>query len=109
MARVLKTWDRHLADPVLPRTLSAALGAAGFDEVRRDAHAFAATTMDPETYGGTMPLLVRQYLEGLADVDQDEATAWLDDLRSLDARGEYSFAVTQFCFTATRSGAQAPD
>jgi arsenite methyltransferase len=102
MARMLAAWDRHLADPVLPRTLGAALHRAGFTDVQRQAHVFDTTAMDPETFGGSLPTIIRRYLSGLADVDQDEATAWLAELRERDAEGEYSFAFTQFGFTATR-------
>jgi hypothetical protein len=70
--------------------------------VQRRAHTFDATAMDPETFGGNLPTMIHGYLNGLADVDQDDAAAWLAELRERDARGEYSFAFTQFCFTATR-------
>ena len=30
------------------------------------------------------------------------AKAWADDQRALDARGEFFFSCTQFCFAATR-------
>ncbi len=102
MRRMVRAWDRHLADPVLPRTLLASLRRAGFTDVRRDAHPFIAETMDPEAFGGYMPALIRRYLGGLEDVDQAEADAWLADLEALDAGGAYSFAVLQFCFSATR-------
>jgi ubiquinone/menaquinone biosynthesis C-methylase UbiE len=102
MARMLAAWDRHLADPVLPRTLASTLRDAGFTDVERAAHVWAPTTMDPETFGGSLPMIVRQYLSGLEDLDQADADAWLAELRELDARGEYSCCVTQFCFTATR-------
>jgi ubiquinone/menaquinone biosynthesis C-methylase UbiE len=102
MRRMVGAWDRHLADPVLPRTLVASLRRAGFTNVRRDAHPFTAETMDPEAFGGYMPALIRQYLGGLGDIDQAEADAWLADLQALDAGGAYSFAVLQFCFTVTR-------
>lgn len=102
MSRMTSTWDRHLTHPTLPRTLAAALRAEGFVDVQREGHVFASTSMDPETFGGFLPRMILQYAEGLKDVDHQEATAWLDELRDLDARGEYSFAVVQFCFTATR-------
>ncbi len=102
MRRMAGAWDRHLADPALPRTLVSSLRRAGFTEIRRDAHPFTAETMDPEAFGGYLPALIRRYLGGLDDIDQDEADAWLADLEALDARGAYSFAVLQFCFTATR-------
>jgi ubiquinone/menaquinone biosynthesis C-methylase UbiE len=102
MARMTQGWDRHLVHRALPRTLAAALRAAGFAGVRCDAHVFCTTAMDPETFGGNLPTIIRHYLTGLEDVDQDTATAWLAELRERDARGEYSFAFTQFRFTATR-------
>ena len=102
MRRMVTAWDRHLADPVLPRTLLASLRRAGFTALRRDAHPFTAETMDPEAFGGYLPALIRQYLGGLDDIDQAEADSWLADLNALDAGGAYSFAVLQFCFIATR-------
>jgi ubiquinone/menaquinone biosynthesis C-methylase UbiE len=102
MERTLRAWDRHLANPVLPRTLAATLRGAGFTDVERAAHVFATTTMDPETFGGALSLIVRQYLAGLEDLDQKVADAWLAELGELQDRGEYSASLTQFCFTATR-------
>ena len=102
MARMVAAWDRHLADPVLPRTLLASLHRAGFTDARRQAHAFTAESMDSEAFGGYMPALIRQYLGDLDDIDQAEADAWLADLEALDASSAYSFAVLQFCFSATR-------
>lgn len=108
MARMTAAWDRHLADPVLPRTLTARLHDAGFVEVERAAHVFSTTSMDPETFGGWAPRMVAQYVRGLGDADGDEIAAWLADLQELDARGAYSYAVTQFCFTATAPTGPAP-
>jgi len=102
MARMVAAWDRHLADPVLPRTLLASLHRAGFTDACRQGHVFAAESMDSEAFGGYMPALIRQYLGTLDDLDQAEADAWLADLKALDADGAYSFAVLQFCFSATR-------
>jgi SAM-dependent methyltransferase len=102
MARMVAAWDRHLADPVLPRTFLASLHRAGFTNARRQAHAFTAESMDAEAFGGYMPALIRQYLANLEDIDQAEADAWLTDLQALDANGAYSFAVLQFCFSVTR-------
>ena len=104
MDRMTTMWDRHLADPTLPRTLAAALRRAGFVDVDRRGHVFETRAMDPETFGGALPLIIGQYAEGLADVDQQEVAAWIEELRALDAGGDYSFAVVQFCFTASRGG-----
>ena len=102
MDRVLAAWDRHLTHPALPRRLGASLRAAGFGDVRSEGHVFSSTAMDPEEFGGSLPLLIADFVRRLDDVDGDEVEAWLADLRELDARGEYFFAFVQFCFTATR-------
>jgi hypothetical protein len=104
MQRMLRAWDRHLAQPALPRTLAAALRAAGFTEIRAEGHAFATTELDPETYGGMALRMVEHYLAGLDDINREEAKAWAEEQRELGARGEYFSGVIQFCFTATRCG-----
>ena len=55
MARMVAAWDRHLADPVLPRTLLASLHRAGFTDARRQAHAFTAESMTPKRSAATCP------------------------------------------------------
>jgi arsenite methyltransferase len=104
MQRVLHAWALHLAHPALPRTLAAALRAAGFSEVRAEGHAFVTTEPDPETFGGMALQRVEEYLSGRDDIDGAAATAWAEEQRELGSRGEYFFAITQFCFTAIRSG-----
>src|SRR5262249_10915163 len=42
MKRVLRTWEEHLVDPSLPRTLAPALRAAGFEQIEMQAHSFAS-------------------------------------------------------------------
>ena len=102
MRRMLDAWDHHLAHPTLPRTLAVALRTAGFADVRAEGHAFTTTALDPETYGGAALGIVERYLAGLADLDRGEVEAWAEEQRDLGARGEYYYAVTQMCFTATR-------
>ena len=107
MRRMLQVWDRHLAHPALPRTLAAALRAAGFTDVRAEGHAFVTTELDPETYGGAMLGVIEPYLTGLTDIDGEEAKAWAQEQHDLGGRGEFFCAVTQVCFTATRPGGNA--
>ena len=47
MRRVLDAWDEHLADPSLPRRLTAELRAAGFEDPRWQGHAFVTNELDP--------------------------------------------------------------
>jgi ubiquinone/menaquinone biosynthesis C-methylase UbiE len=104
MARALKAWDAHLAHPSLPRTLTAQLRAAGFEDVAIEGHAFVSNDFDPESYlAATLPL-IEDYLVGSGLIAADEAHAWADEQRELGARGEYYVAVVQFCFSARRPG-----
>ena len=100
--RVLTAWDKHLTHPCLPRTLAAQLRDAGFANVRMDAHAFATAELIPDAYGGSLVPLLEQYVAEQGGMSQEEAKAWADEQRELGDRGEFFFAVTQFCFTATR-------
>ena len=103
MARVLELWDRHLAHPALPRTLAPLLRGAGFADVRVEPHGFTTTAIDPETYGGTMLPMIEGFVSRLDPEAAVLAEEWAAEQRELDARGEYFFAVTQFCFQATRA------
>ena len=101
MARVLQVWDEHLAHPSLPRTLAATLRAAGFEDVRMDAHEFATIDLSEETYGGAALPVIERYVkqQGSDDVD-----AWADEQRALGERGEFYFACMQCCFSGVRPG-----
>ena len=99
---MLRTFDRHLAHPSLPQTLTARLRAAGFEEIGIQGHAFATNEFLPDAYGGSLVPLIEQYV-AKQEGAKDEATAWLADQRELGQRGEFFFACIQFCFTATRS------
>jgi ubiquinone/menaquinone biosynthesis C-methylase UbiE len=104
MARALHAWDAHLAHPSLPRTLTTQLRAAGFADVRMEAHAFVSNANDGESYlSATLPL-IEDYLVGSGLISEDEAHAWADEQRALGERGEYYVSCVQFCFSATRPG-----
>jgi ubiquinone/menaquinone biosynthesis C-methylase UbiE len=102
-ARVLRAWDAHLAHPSLPQTLAARLRAAGFDDVAVEGHAFATSAFVSDAYGASIVPLIEQFVAGREGITEDEAKAWGDEQRELGERGEFFFACTQFCFTATRT------
>jgi hypothetical protein len=96
MERVLRAWDEHLTDPSLPRTLSAQLRAAGFEDVEMTGHAFTTDDITEETYAGGMLTLMVDF------VGTDEAAEWAAEQLELAERGESYFACIQFGFTASR-------
>jgi arsenite methyltransferase len=96
MQRFLAAWDEHLSDPSLPRTMSARMRAAGFEEVEMQGHAFVTDDVSDESYAGALVPLMADF------VGTDEARAWAEEQRRLAERGESYFACIQFCFTGTR-------
>jgi arsenite methyltransferase len=96
MQRFLAAWDKHLTDPTLPRTLSAQLRAAGFEDVEMQGHAFVTDILSEETYAGALVPMMAGF------VGTDEAQEWAEEQRQLAARREAYFACIQFCFTGTR-------
>jgi arsenite methyltransferase len=98
MRRFLDAWDEHLTDPALPRTLSASMREAGFQDVEMEGHAFVTDDITDETYAGALLPLMADY------VGTDEAQAWATEQGELAQRGESYFACIQFRFTGTRPG-----
>jgi hypothetical protein len=66
------------------------------------AHAFAATEFDDDLYGARLVPLIGQFVAGRQGVTDADAQAWVDEQRRLGDRGEFYFAITQFCFTAQK-------
>lgn len=104
MRRMLDAWDEHLTHVSLPRTLTAELRGAGFDDVSMRGHAFATNELSPDTYGGFLVPFLEQFVRDRDAVSEDDARAWGDEQRELAERGEFYFAVVQFLFTGTRPG-----
>jgi arsenite methyltransferase len=102
MARVLRDWDAHLAHASLPRTLTAQLRGAGFDDVRMEGHTFAANEFSPDAYGGALVPVLESYVAGRNQIAKEELDAWVAEQRELGERGEFYFACVQFGFSATK-------
>ena len=102
--RVLAAWDEHLAHPSMPRTLASRLRSAGFADVGMEGHLFATAEFDPETYGTATVSVIAAFVAGREGIGAAEAEAWLAEQRALGERGEFYFAVGQFCFDAVNPG-----
>jgi arsenite methyltransferase len=101
-ARVMSAWEEHLADPWLPRTLARQLEAAGLSVERQEVLPLFNPAFDPRTYSAGMMDFVANFVPGHRGVTEEEAAAWLADLRDLGARGEYFFSINRYLFLARR-------
>jgi len=101
MARILKIWDGHLADPHLPQTLGRKLTDAGFKNVRAEAVVQVETTYDPSSVSAILMKFVVGYVVSQG-ISQSEADAWADDLRALGSGGDYFFSLNEYIFTAAK-------
>jgi arsenite methyltransferase len=99
--RVMRAWDEHLTHRSLPRTLASRLRAAGFADVEMQGHLFATADFDDETYGAATVSVIGAFVGGRESITEDDAARWVAEQRELGKRGEFYFAVSQFCFAAT--------
>jgi SAM-dependent methyltransferase len=100
--RVLRAWDEHLVHRSLPRTLAPLLRAAEFEDVGMQPHPFATIDFDGDSFGAALVPFIGAFVAGRQGISEDDARGWIDEQRELGDRGEFSFAYTQFCFTARK-------
>jgi ubiquinone/menaquinone biosynthesis C-methylase UbiE len=89
MRRVLAAWDRHLADPYLPRRLPGLLRAAGFTLTHTAVLPILNHPYDPETYSAGIIPVIAQFVGD---------AAWADELTSLGE--DYFFSMNRYLFVA---------
>ena len=103
MARLLRAWETHCADPRLPRTLAPRLRAAGFtvDDVR--GHPIINLRLGSDTYSQGIMELLANYVRKRNSAMSAEVDAWAADLRALSEQGRYFFALTRFMVSASKA------
>lgn len=101
MKRIMKHWDYHLANPRLPQTLASSLVRGGFVNVRTEAILQLETSYDPSSVSALIAGFVAGYVV-TQGISQSEAEAWLDDLRTAEARGNYFFSLNEYIFIAQK-------
>ncbi len=102
--RIVEAWDRHLADPHLPRTLSAHLRAAGFGIADRKVHVILNPEYGPDSYSRRMLDIIVPFVIRHGGIEKDEAKAWAEELKELGDAGEYFFSLNRYLFVARKPG-----
>jgi len=102
MARVLRAWDEHLADPHLPATLGGKLREAGFTVQQRDVIPLLNADFQEHSYSAGILRAIHAFVPGHAEVTPIEADAWAEDLHALARSGAWFFSLNRYLFVATR-------
>jgi SAM-dependent methyltransferase len=100
MVRVLDMWERHLADPRLPRRLRRELVAAGFEPDPLIVFPVVNAGFDPKaSFSAGLVDVVGDYVaaQGMPAAEVD---AWKADLRGLG--DDYLFTLNRYVFRARR-------
>jgi SAM-dependent methyltransferase len=103
-ARMLQAWRAHGAHHNLPRSLPSRLQRAGLTVTRRELLMLFDTSLNPHCYAGGMAGFVSAFAVKRGGIAKEEAAAWVDDLRSVDARGDFTLVLPRFVFMARKPG-----
>jgi SAM-dependent methyltransferase len=102
MARVLDAFDDHCPQPRLGSALGPHLRAAGFEVVRVEPNTILNTSLEPGRFAYHLMGSIEEYVAAHDEIGPDDATAWAEDLRRHDDRGETFFSYTQYCYLVRR-------
>src|SRR5688572_20177839 len=100
MRRILLTWDQHLADPFLPRTLGGHLRRAGFEVEAPRVLPLLNAGYEAATYSGRLIPIVARFVTGRDGWTDAAVDGWVEDLRGLGT--DYFFSLNRYVFCATR-------
>ncbi len=96
--RILSAWDEHFVHRDLPRTLAGQMRRAGFEVVRQRVIPMFNPHYAENTFSYLLVRAMAAFAPGRSGVSEDEATAWLEELDALGARGEYFFSINRYLF-----------
>jgi arsenite methyltransferase len=106
MSRVLSAFEEHCAHIDLPRTLAPKLRQIGSIVKDQSVIPQFNPSYKVDTYSYHLARLITSFTPGRRCVTEEEARAWLEDLRQTDERGEYFFCLNQYlCLAAKPEGA----
>ena len=103
MAKMLRHWEAHCADPRLPRTLVPRLRAAGFRIEAVQGHPIVNAHFGDDVYSKGIAELLAAFVRRRVPESAKEVDGWLADLTALNAQGRYFFASTRFIFLAAKA------
>jgi SAM-dependent methyltransferase len=106
MARVMRAWEEHCADPCLPRTLAPRLRAVGFDIVTVTGFPIINTSLDPSTLSHALVGLIVDFIAKRGTVPRDDLDGWAAELHALSDEGRYFFSLIRSRFLVAKHQAK---
>jgi arsenite methyltransferase len=100
MRRILLTWEQHLADPFLPRTLGRQLRRAGFDVAPPRVLPLLNVGYETATFSGRLIPIVARFVAGRDGWTAANVDGWIEDLRALGP--DYFFSLNRYVFWASK-------
>jgi ubiquinone/menaquinone biosynthesis C-methylase UbiE len=100
--KVLSAFEEHCAYVDLPRQLGPKLARAGFKIEAQTVIVQFNPKYDPDTYSVQLIPIVGSFIVGRRGVTQEDAEAWMADLRQMGDKGEYFFCLNQFLYLVTK-------
>jgi ubiquinone/menaquinone biosynthesis C-methylase UbiE len=98
MTKILEAFNEHCPHIALPRALVRMLKTAGFSIASQSILPHFNAIYSPDTFSSLTAGLIASFVPGRRGVSQDEALAWLEDLRQTGERGEWFFSLNQYLF-----------
>jgi SAM-dependent methyltransferase len=102
MRRVIDTWNQHIPEPQLPRTLKQRMERAGFDDVKVDVIPLVNLAYDTQTYSIGMSKVIGSFAAGRNGLSAQDIAEWQDDLKKQGDKGQYFFSLNRYVFSAAR-------
>ncbi|HXM45377.1 MAG TPA: methyltransferase domain-containing protein [Bryobacteraceae bacterium] len=102
MNRVLGAFAEHCVHTALPRTLAPKLRQAGFMLMDQRVIPQFNTTYNADAFSYQMVHIVGSFVPGRRGVTEEEAGAWVEDLRQTGERGEYFFSLNQYLYLVAK-------
>jgi ubiquinone/menaquinone biosynthesis C-methylase UbiE len=99
---ILDAWRAHAAHQSLPRSLVSHLKRAGFDILRQDVLMMFNTSLNPHSYAGGLVSIIAAFVVKGGAITATDAADWREDLKAVDARGEFMLALPRFAYLAVK-------
>jgi SAM-dependent methyltransferase len=100
--RMVRCWDGHFADRVVPARLLTDLPAAGLQHVETIPVTFVDTELRADGLAQMMKILMTRFALGTDGFDDSEARAWEAEQDALAEAGDFFFAITHMVTVAAK-------